>query len=89
MKIDAAVIEEQGVTFVVVLVQPIALKLPERLSQIRKVVSSAPEFSKLPVIFAAQLTGGKMRFQGREDIVDFLGSINAKLIPWTRYEFRS
>lgn len=81
MRITGARITEQGVSFSVVVVKPGTLKSPSRNS----VVNGLPLDFPRPVILAEQDNGG-FQYYGRNDIVDFLASLDPSQIPWEVYD---
>lgn len=82
MQFDAAVINEQGVTFAVVAVKPFVLNSSSR-------EKARSEFSQLlgnvPTILMAQNSRGIPTYHGRRDIVDFLSHIHPARFPWKRF----
>ena len=84
MSFDAAVVKEQGVTFVVVAV---------RRGTIAKPVSQREElalefsgvFDGLPVVLMEQSGRGRPQYWGRNDLVRFLASIYVEQLPWKSF----
>ena len=88
MRIDGAIIKEQGVTFSIVVVKPYVIQTRSSADNIRKTLSTFADFHGLPMILASQDSRGRFEFQGRRDIVDFLASVDSSCIPWRRYSAR-
>ncbi|HGF7906301.1 TPA: hypothetical protein QFN80_001944 [Enterococcus faecium] len=80
MKITAAIIKEQGVTFTVVVVKNGVISSSHR-EQVR---SSIPRNFPRPIILAEQ-SHGKMKYHGRTDIVKFLSNVPYQALPWKDY----
>ncbi|MBB5462328.1 hypothetical protein HDG33_006002 [Paraburkholderia sp. Cpub6] len=83
MKINGAVIKEQGITFAIVMVQASALQTAMSATEARKAFQ--PLFPRLPLVLAAHDSRGRFEYQGRNDLVRFLASIDADRIPWKEY----
>ncbi len=83
MKIDGAVVSEQGVTFAIVIMKMFVLdSKSESESAIR---SLEPIFPNMPIVLMAQTDKGTPQYCGRPDIVKFLASIDMNRIPWREY----
>ena len=88
MTIDGAIIEEQGVTFGIIIVKKSAIQTDQKADETREAFQSQlVEFSKIPLILAAQDARGRFEYQGRRDIVEFLASIDPSRIPWKQYTY--
>lgn len=85
MKLQGAVVKEQGVTFAIVIVKPSATQTTFSADRVRD--GFQPYFPGLPLILASQDSRGRFTYQGRKDIVDFLARIDASRIPWKEYTF--
>ena len=83
MQFDGAVIEEQGVTFAIVIVKPHILNSPTQIEEVRS--SFTPFFPRMPIILMAQNAKGVPTYHGRNDIVKFLANVHPIRIPWKRY----
>jgi hypothetical protein len=82
MRIQGAVIREQGQTFAVVVVkQHVVQNSSEAADAIR---SFAPVF-RVPVVLMAQDSSGRAIYYGRQDIVKFMASVPLRAIPWREY----
>ena len=84
MKLDGAVIKEQGQTFAVVVVKSHVLNFSEK-DEAREVYSNY--FPGMPIILMAQNSWGIPTYYGRQDIVRFLSNVHISQIPWKRYTF--
>ena len=86
MRIDGAIVREQGLVFAIVIVkQQVTASSSEAASSRAAFQSQIRDFAGLPLILASQDSNGVFEYQGRRDIVDFLASIDASRIPWKRY----
>jgi hypothetical protein len=47
--------------------------------------SFQPIFPGLSLVLASQDSRGRFQYQGRNDLVNFLASIDASSIPWKEY----
>lgn len=82
-----ALIREQGLTFAVVEVSPAVLDGgTEAIKSERE--RYQPVFRDVPIILAARGADRRVRFQGRQDIVQFLMTAGWSRIPWKRYQAR-
>ena len=82
MKIQGAVIIEQGVTFAIVVVNRTVTNYTSRAVRVRHAL--AQFFRNMPIILMSQDSNGT-HFYGRQDIVKFLQSIRLEQIPWKEY----
>ncbi len=83
MKIQGTVLKVQGVKFAIIIVKPSALDSVSTRNKTRTILQKI--FPRIPVILASQNSRGVFRYQGREDVVKFLASIDASKIPWKEY----
>ena len=83
MKIQGAVVKEQGVTFAIVIVKKTAMQTAHDSTKTRAAFQSL--FPGLPIVLASQDSRGLFEYQGRKDLVGFLASIDASRIPWMEY----
>lgn len=82
MRIQGAVIREQGQTFAVVVVkQHVVQNSSEAVDAIR---SFLPVF-RVPVVLMAQDSRGRATYYGRPDIARFMASVPLHAIPWREY----
>lgn len=79
---DAALIKEQGVEFAVVAVRPGVISQPSRREDARSAFSAS--FGGVPVVLMEQ-TGGRPRYHGRNDLVDFLANVYVEQLPWASW----
>lgn len=86
MKIQGAVVREQGVTFAVVTVKKHVVG--NRIQANDIIYSLRPVFPGLPVILMAQDSRGTPTYYGRSDIARFLASVPLSAIPWKEYGIR-
>lgn len=83
MRVQGAVIREQGQTFAVVVVKPHVIQnRSEAESAIRGFM---PVFGGVPVVLMAQDSRGRPTYFGRPDISRFMASVPLRAIPWREY----
>lgn len=86
MTIDGAIVREQGQIFGIVIVKPSAISSSNQANETRLAFQTKiRDFQGMPLILATQDGRGRFTYQGREDIVRFLASVDASRIPWRRY----
>ena len=83
MRIQGAVIKEQGITFGVVVVKQHVVQ--NRSEANRAINSFSPVFGRIPVVLMSQNHRGIPTYLGRNDIVNFLANIPMSAIPWREY----
>ncbi|MBR4151976.1 MAG: hypothetical protein IKT98_03380 [Selenomonadaceae bacterium] len=83
MKIQGAVIIEQGVTFAIVAVNRTVTNYTSRAIRVRHSLSQF--FRNMPIILMSQDSNGTPHYYGRKDIVQFLQTIRLDQIPWKEY----
>ncbi|MDD2510150.1 MAG: hypothetical protein PHP26_02890 [Syntrophomonas sp.] len=83
MTFDAAVITEKGVTFVIIIVKPEVLKHDFTINEARKIFSKF--FPTMPIVLMAQESATTPTYQGRQDLVKFLNTVDFMLLPWKTY----
>lgn len=79
MRVEAALVKEQGVTFAVVAVKSHVMHATDR-DQIA--ASYAVFWQGVPVVLMAQDSRGVARFYGRRDLVSFLSNVAVGRLPW-------
>ncbi len=82
MRIQGAVIREQGKTFAVVVVKPHVVQ--NRSEAASAIQGFTPVFG-VPVILMAQDGRGRPTYYGRPDIARFMSSVPMHRIPWREY----
>jgi hypothetical protein len=82
MRVQGAVIREQGQTFAVVVVK--AHVIQNRSEAASAVNGFVPVFG-VPVILMAQDSRGRPTYYGRPDIAKFMSSVPMHRIPWREY----
>ena len=83
MKIQGAVIKEQGITFAIVIVQ---MHVVDSQSQSEEAILSFNAlFPGMPIVLMAQNSSGTPKYRGRKDIVNFLAKLHISQIPWNEY----
>jgi hypothetical protein len=80
MRIEAALVREQGVTFAVLAVKPDVLRSPTRRDETS--TGFAALWPGKPVILMAQDSRGVPEYYGRRDIVRFLATVPMETLPW-------
>lgn len=83
MRVQGAVIREQGQSFAVVIVKPHVVENPGAAAD--TIRSFAPVFG-VPVVLMAQDARGRPTYRGRSDIVRFMASVPLQAIPWREYQ---
>lgn len=83
MKIQGAVINEQGQTFAVVIVKP---HVVSNTAEANKAIEAfQPVFPRLPVILMAQDAQGVPTYFGRQDISRFMANVAMSAVPWQEF----
>jgi hypothetical protein len=82
MKVQGAVIREQGITFAVVIVKPHVVQNQFEANQ--AIQSFSPIFGH-PVVLMAQNSRGTPTYYGRRDIAQFMSGVPLHAIPWREY----
>ena len=85
MKLQGAVVKEQGVTFTIVTVKQFVIQ--SQIEFQKAVTMFSNYFPGMPVILVAQDSRGIPTYRGRKDIVIFLANIHVSQIPWKEYTF--
>ena len=83
MTFQGAVIQEQGITFAVVIVKKYVIDSSAEANQ--TIAAFQPVFPGLPVVLMAQDYQGTPTYYGRQDIARFLASVPLEAIPWKQY----
>ena len=85
MRIEWAIIREQGQVFAIVVVKQ---HVVENSSEANRAIHSfIPFFPGMPVVLAGQDSRGRFTYYGRRDISRFLASLDPSQIPWKEYTF--
>lgn len=85
MKIQGAIIKEQGVKFAIVIVKMHVLNSKSQSED--AIRSFCSLFPGMPIILMAQDPRGVPKYFGRKDIVKFLANLHISQIPWKEYTF--
>ena len=85
MKLQGAVVKEQGVTFAIVIVKQHVIQSQQQSQDAAQAFSSC--FPGLPIVLMAQDSRGVPTYWGRKDIVEFLANLDISQIPWKEYTF--
>ena len=83
MKIQGAVIIEQGVTFAIVAVKQSVTNYTSRIIRMRQQLQYF--FPNMPIILMSQDSSGTPHYYGRRDIVEFLKTVRLDQIPWKEF----
>ncbi len=86
MNVDAALVRERGVTFVVVVVQKNVVHSPTTRTD--TAAGFASYWPDVPVVLMAQDASGVPEYWGRDDIVRFLASVPIESLPWRTWTIR-
>lgn len=81
MRIEAAIVREQGVDFTVVAVKPQVFSNQRIMSELIRDLSL---YFRTPVVLSANVNG-QIRYSGRKDIVHFLSHVHPSRLPWREY----
>lgn len=82
MRVQGAVIREQGQTFAVVIVKPHVVQNANEAA--RAVQSFTPIFG-VPVVLMAQDSRGRPTYYGRRDIANFMSRVPLHAVHWKEY----
>lgn len=82
MRVQGAMIREQGQTFAVVVVKPHVVQNQGAASE--AIAGLTPVFG-VPVVLMAQDGRGRPTFYGRPDIARFMSNVPLHAIPWREY----
>ena len=83
MKIQGAIIREQGVEFAIVVVKH---QVVQNRTQANETIRSfQPFFPGLPIILMAQDCQGVPTYFGRSDIARFMADVPLSAVPWKEY----
>ncbi len=82
MRMQGAVIREQGQTFAVVIVKSHVVQ--NRVEANEAIAGLIPVF-RVPVILMAQDVWGRPSYYGRPDIARFMSNVPISAIPWREY----
>lgn len=85
VKIQGAVIKEQGVTFAITVVKHHILNSQTQCQQAASSFHSL--FPGMPIVLMGQDSRGTPTYWGRKDIVNFLSNVHPSQIPWKEYTF--
>lgn len=85
MKLQGAVVKEQGVTFAVIIVKQFVIQ--SQIEFQKAAMAFSNYFPGMPVVLMAQDSRGVSTYRGRKDIVDFLANLHPTQIPWKEYTF--
>ncbi len=85
MRLQGAVIKEQGVTFAVVIVKRHILD--NSFEADRAIAAFQPAFPGLPIVLMAQDHQGVPTYYGRKDISQFMANVPLECVPWAEYTF--
>lgn len=83
MKLQGAVIIEQGVTFAIVVVKQSVTNYTSKIIRTRQQLQ--PFFPNMPIILMSQDSNGTPHYYGRRDIVEFLKTVRLDQIPWKEF----
>jgi hypothetical protein len=82
MRIQGAVIREQGQTFAVVIVKP---HVVDNRSEADQTIRNLLPVFRVPIVLMAQDSSGRARYFGRTDIAHFMSSVPLQSVPWREY----
>ncbi|WP_413208434.1 hypothetical protein [Rhodospirillum sp. A1_3_36] len=82
MRVQGAVIREQGQTFAVVVVKP---QVVQNSGQATDAIRSFTPLFGVPIVLMAQDGRGRPTYYGRPDIARFMSRVPLHAIPWREY----
>lgn len=85
MKLQGAIVKEQGQTFAIVVVKPQVLQSTFEANETRQ--SFTAVFPGVPIVLMAQNSRGVPTYHGRNDIVNFLARVPLSTIPWKEFTY--
>lgn len=85
MKVQAALVKEQGQNFAVVVVKRSAFSNSADRNELAAELSAL--FGGVPAVLMAQDTRGVPEYYGRRDIVRWLANVPFEALPWKEYTF--
>jgi predicted aldo/keto reductase-like oxidoreductase len=77
------VIAVQGVTFAIVVMKIRVVESQEQTDDALKLLRSV--FPGIPTVIMAPDDRGEPKYQGPQELIDLLGTINTSKIPWKMY----
>ena len=83
MRIQGAVIKEQGQTFAIVVVKPRVLRSQTAVAE--AIAAFEPVFGGVPIVLMAQDSKGRPTYYGRRDIASFMAKVPIYSVPWKEY----
>lgn len=83
MRLQGAIIKEQGITFAVVIVKQHVVSISSEANE--AIASFQPLFPGIPLVLMAQDSRGTPTYYGRRDIADFMANVPLSSIPWREY----
>lgn len=83
MKLQGAVIKEQGITFAILIVKENVMHSQHLADE--ALASARGLFRPHPTVLMSQNYRGRPEFYGRKDIVKFLANVPIETIPWKEY----
>ena len=83
MRLQGAIIKEQGITFAVVIVKHHVVNNSSEANE--AIASFQPLFTGIPLVLMAQDSRGTPTYYGRRDIADFMANVPISSIPWQEY----
>lgn len=82
MRVQGAVVREQGQTFAIVAVKPSVVQ--NSVAAAEAIRGFAPVFG-VPIVLLAQDGRGRPTYYGRADIARFMAGVPLRAIPWREY----
>ncbi|WP_420625516.1 hypothetical protein [Candidatus Poriferisodalis sp.] len=83
MRFQGAVIEEQGITFGILVVKRQVLNSASQRDEAQTQASRL--FGGVPTVLMAQDHQGVPEYYGRRDIVNFMANVPLSAVPWKEY----
>ena len=83
MKLQGAIVKEQGIRFAIVVVKQQVVQ--NRSIADETIQACRPVFSGIPVVLMAQDSRGTPTYYGRRDIAKFMSGVPLSAVRWKEY----
>lgn len=83
MKLQGAIIKEQGIQFAIVIVKQHVVQNPSTANEM--IQTCRPVFAGVPVVLMAQNSRGTPTYYGRRDIAKFMAGVPLSAVRWKEF----
>ncbi len=83
MKLQGAIIKEQGIHFAIVVVKQHVVQNPSTANGM--IQTCRPVFAGVPVVLMAQNSRGTPTYYGRKDIAKFMAGVPLSAVRWKEF----